>query len=66
MAIIYGVDPEQPYSAEDVKNALVRCFIDAHREAQERELDIIIKDMNEGARDKLTSANIQIIVKKRV
>ena len=63
MPNLYGVNTDKPYSAYDVKNALVRCFIEAHREAQQKEIADITSGMSESSADKLTKANIEIIIR---
>ena len=32
MVIIYGVDTEKPITPKDVRDAIVRCFVEAHGE----------------------------------
>lgn len=32
MSIIYGVDTEKPFTAIDVRDAIVECFVEAHKE----------------------------------
>ncbi len=63
MPIIYGVDSEKPYTALDVRRALLTCFVEAHEEAAREELKDITESLPERAAYKLTRANIEIMVK---
>ena len=63
MPIIYGVSTDKKYDALDVRRALMRCFLEAHREDQARELKDVTQGMDEMSADKLTKANIEILIK---
>ncbi|MBU0707678.1 hypothetical protein KKG41_04870 [Patescibacteria group bacterium] len=64
MSIIYGVDTDKKYDAIDVRRALMRCFLEAHREDQAKELEDVTQGMDEMSADKLTRANIEILLKR--
>ncbi|MBU0614076.1 hypothetical protein KJ766_02185 [Patescibacteria group bacterium] len=47
MTLIYGVDPNVPFDAKDVRNAIVECFTQAHSEVldQYKEVDPDISEI---------------------
>lgn len=63
MTNIYGVDTDKPYSPDDVGKALLRCFIEAHKEVQKTELEEVVKGFPENDARKLTEASIGSIVR---
>ncbi len=47
MANIYGIDTEKPVSPEDVRDAIVECFVAAHKE----QLDELKEYLDEASKD---------------
>lgn len=60
---IYGLDSSQPYNSTDVRNAIINCFVRAHK----RELDKM-KEYGDGISDeefeKMKSIDVIILVKR--
>jgi hypothetical protein len=59
MAMIFGVQTDKPYTAIQVRDALLACFIKAHEPAQKEQIKEIIKGMNEVGAEKLVQVNIE-------
>lgn len=64
MSIIYGVDTKKPYSAVDVRNAIIECFVKAHK----KELDeLFLTEKNKLTKSEIKNfkkINIKELIKK--
>ena len=58
MVKIYGVDPAEPITPENVRDEIVRCFEQAHDEFMKKSLKDVTIDFGEETKDKFAKANI--------
>lgn len=64
MAIVYGVDTETPYTAEDILKAIEACFKKAHDEVLEKELGDFKSGMTTEEFDEIKKINVHQMVRK--
>ena len=57
MTIIYGVDTEKPITPIDARDAIVRCFVLAHKEIL-KNIDEIDRDMSEKELEELKTISV--------
>ncbi len=62
MTIIYGVDTEKPIKPEDVRDAIIECFTQAHGEALE-DLKNYNKNLTEVSFEEIKRINIRQMVR---
>lgn len=64
MAIIYGVNTEKPFKPEDVREAIVRCFTEAHNEVMELYMKEIDKGASAEELEEMKKINVRQIARK--
>ncbi|USN53654.1 MAG: hypothetical protein H6760_00585 [Candidatus Nomurabacteria bacterium] len=64
MEKIFGVDPKSKFTAEDVRDAIVECFYQAHKEVAEKQFQFAGEDFGEEALKKMTSNFTEGIVRR--
>lgn len=64
MTIIYGVDTEKPFTVEDVREAIVRCFVQAHSEVMDSYINDIDKNASAEEIEEMKKVNVRQIIKK--
>lgn len=62
MATIFGLSTDQPYTAKQVRDALVQCFVMAHEATTKEQMKEITQGMAAMSADRLTRLNIEQIV----
>jgi hypothetical protein len=63
MANVYGIDTNKPFNARDVRDAMVRCFKQAHREVLEQTTEGDL-NLSEEEKEKLKQLEVEILVRK--
>ena len=63
MSIIYGVDITKPITPHHVRDAIVECFAQAHREDLEQSMEEFIEEMQAEQLEKIKKENIERIVR---
>ncbi len=63
MAIIYGVNTEQPVSPEDARDALVECFTGAHKSVLEQSMSGLAEEMSEKEVDAFEKLNVKQMIR---
>ena len=58
MSIIYGIDTSMPYSAVDVRDAIIECFTQAHKAVLAESLKEVDKGLTDQERAHLERLNI--------
>ena len=64
MPEIYGVDLNKPFTAKDVRDAIVRCFELAHQNVTRESFNQLSNEFSAEGMERLTKANIKSIVCK--
>ena len=62
MAIIYGVDTKKPFSVADVRDAIVVCFTQAHKEVLDELKKGSEKDVNPEEWEEMKKINIRQLI----
>lgn len=63
MAIIYGVDTDKQFTAEDAREAIARCFTEAHNAVMEEYMRDIDKDATSEELEEMKKINVRQIVR---
>jgi len=64
MAVIYGVDTQKPYSASDVRDAIVECFTQAHDEVLKEELKDSGRGLDSEEFYQIKKLNVQQLIRQ--
>lgn len=62
MAKIYGIDPNKPFTAVQVRNAIVDCFTKAHKEILDRDLGDLADKMSDKELKQLEELNVRQMI----
>ena len=63
MTIIYGVDTDKPFTAIDVREAIIKCFVVAHKEVLEQDLSSLAEEMGQEEFEKMKEVNVRQLVR---
>ncbi|MEY2671865.1 MAG: hypothetical protein RL687_282 [Candidatus Parcubacteria bacterium] len=62
MTIVYGVDTEKPVNPEDVRDAIIECFVLAHSEAL-ADLRSYNEDLDDASFDKIKNLSVTQMIR---
>lgn len=63
MTLIYGVDTDQPFTPTDVREAIIKCFVAAHKKVLEQDLGSLAEEMGKDEFEKIKKINISQLVR---
>jgi hypothetical protein len=63
MSNIYGVDTEKPFGTKEVRNAIIRCFKQAHQKVLEQSL-LGSLDLTKEEKERLGQLQVEVLVRK--
>lgn len=61
MTIIYGIDTKKPFSPKDVCNAIVECFVEAHKK-ELNEMKEFVDDANQDELERMKVINVKQMI----
>ena len=63
MVVIYGVDTSKPYQAADVRDALVECFTQAHKEQLDALREFTTKDITDDEFENIKRIDVRQMIR---
>jgi len=62
MAIVYGIDTSKPYNYKDVRDAILECFAQAHKDVIEKDVSEFIDGISADEFEKIKKINVTLLI----